>query len=95
MCKHSVSFRSAGAADPDAVAAADLNGDGLLDSVSASCLGDTLAIFFRYAPGLFSSSPDRTLGNSTTTNRPYALVAADLDGDGSSTWSRRTTSATL
>ncbi|MGK0350877.1 MAG: hypothetical protein ACJAYX_001553 [Planctomycetota bacterium] len=65
---------------PRDVAGADLNGDGLLDIVSANDFAGTLTVFFQGpAPGAFNTTPDRTL---PTGGRPLATVAADLDGDG-------------
>jgi hypothetical protein len=66
---------------PLAVAAADLDGDGKIDLVSANSLGDDLTIFFQSRPGVFAGEPD-VLGGPNTMDRPVELAAGDLDGDG-------------
>jgi hypothetical protein len=66
---------------PLAVAAADLDGDGKMDLVSANSLGDDLTIFFQSRPGVFAGEPD-VLGGPNTMDRPVELAAGDLDGDG-------------
>jgi hypothetical protein len=66
---------------PVSVAAADLDGDGDQDLVSANHEGNNLAVFFQHAPGSFEASP-LTLGDSATTFGPRSVAAADLDGDG-------------
>ena len=67
---------------PVSVAAADLNGDGKLDLVSANVQSNTLTIFFQTKPGKFPSDPDRTLGGAGETRAPASVAASDLDGDG-------------
>ena len=64
------------------VRTADLNGDGLLDLVSANDVSDNLTVFLQTSPGEFSLSPDHVLGGTSTTNRPQAVDAVDLNGDG-------------
>src|SRR6185503_8600375 len=66
---------------PVALAAADLDGDRDIDLASANYGSHTLAVFFQTSPGVFSSEP-RLLGNSSVTNHPHSVQAADLDGDG-------------
>ena len=66
---------------PRSVAAADLDGDGDQDLVSANEFGDTLTVFFQGSPGSFGAAP-LVLGGSATTNLPVSVSAADLDGDG-------------
>ncbi|MEW6744287.1 MAG: FG-GAP-like repeat-containing protein [Planctomycetota bacterium] len=64
-----------------AVAAADLDGDGDLDLVSANYNGRSLTIFFQTSPGTFT--PD--VNNPHTDpdmGEPTSVAAADLDGDG-------------
>jgi FG-GAP-like repeat len=64
--------------DPDYLAAADLNGDHLLDVVSSNAQDGTLAVFFNNAqsPGTFNSP--------LVLNSPGAsqLAIADMNGDG-------------
>jgi hypothetical protein len=66
---------------PFSVAAADLDGDGDLDPVSANRVGDSLTVFFQTEAGSFASTP-LTLGSSATIDGPFSVAAADLDGDG-------------
>jgi len=66
---------------PFSVAAADLDGDGDLDLVSANRDGDDLTVFFQLSAGSFALDPVR-LGDSATLEGPCSVAAADLDGDG-------------
>lgn len=68
-------------AEPCSVVAADLNGDGWLDLVSANAQSDNVAIFLQQEPGVFHSSPDEVLGASAI-RAPRDVAAADLNGDG-------------
>ncbi len=68
--------------NPSAVEAADVDGDGDLDLVSANRLGHNLTVFLQASPGVFAATPNFTIGNSTATNGPRSLKAVDLDGDG-------------
>ncbi len=63
---------------PVSVVAADLDGDGNLDLVSANRNSDDLTVFYQDAPRTFIRQPPIPTGGL----RPRSLVAADLDGDG-------------
>ena len=62
---------------PVAVVTVDLNGDALLDLVSADKTSDQLSIFFGRGNGAFDSSPRPLIVAG-----PTALTAADLNGEG-------------
>ena len=66
---------------PISVSAADLDGDGDLDLVSANVSSNNLAVFYQSGAGIFDSAP-MMLGDSTTTDGAISVIAADLDGDG-------------
>ena len=66
---------------PGSARAVDLDADGDLELACANKFGDTLTVFFQEAPGIFDPEP-LTLGDSTVTDIPESLDAADLDGDG-------------
>ena len=67
---------------PRSLAAADLNGDGLVDLVSANSESDNLALFHQGSPGRFATAPDAVLGSTAATREPTSVVAGDLNGDG-------------
>ncbi len=67
--------------NPRSVQAADLDGDGDLDLVSANFVSDTLTVFWQTAPGRFDPTPT-PVGAPTITDGPDAIEAIDLDGDG-------------
>ncbi len=66
---------------PRSVAAADLDGDGDLDLVSANEVSDDVTVFFQSAPGRFDLAP-LVLGGAGTTDAPRSVAIADADGDG-------------
>jgi large repetitive protein len=61
---------------PDAIAAADLNGDGRADLVAGNSSSNDVSIFLGSGGGAFASEIRVTTGPS-----PSALVVRDLDGD--------------
>jgi hypothetical protein len=67
--------------NPSSVAAADLDGDGDQDVISANFGGSSIAVFFQTAPGTFEPAP-LVLGGPGTTDFPRSVATADLDGDG-------------
>jgi hypothetical protein len=65
---------------PNAVEAADLDGDGDLDLVAANSLFENnLTIFFQTSPGAFIHDPG---GPLATADQTSDVAVADLDGDG-------------
>lgn len=62
---------------PVSIVAADFNGDGFLDLISANQDSGTLSVFFNDGHGNF------TLQSTIPTLSPSAIAAADLNGDGS------------
>jgi len=59
------------------VAAADLNGDGLLDLIAALATDSIVAVFFQTEPGRFPSTPSLILDESAR-----QVTTADLNSDG-------------
>ncbi len=70
---------STAAYDPTCVFAADLDGDGDADVLSASAGDDTIA-WYENANGFGSFGPPNVI--STAANGAWSVHAADLDGDG-------------
>jgi hypothetical protein len=71
-----------GIGQPEAVATADLDGDGDADLVCASPATDRLAIFLRRSDGAYSADADSVFGDPVNTNGPVAVACADFDQDG-------------
>ncbi len=63
--------------NPHSVAAADVNGDGKLDLISANYGDNTLTVLINNGDGTFALSATVPVGE-----RPTSLVAADVNGDG-------------
>ena len=62
---------------PFSVTAADVNGDGRMDLISANLIADTLSVLTNNGRGGFTLSSSPTVGRN-----PYSVVAADVNGDG-------------
>jgi|SRR5665213_2485484 len=63
--------------EPYVFIAADLNGDGKVDLISANTLDDTLTILTNNGTGIFGSN-----ATLNVTGRPGSVCAADVNGDG-------------
>jgi hypothetical protein len=63
-------------ANPEAVIAVDLNGDGKLDLISANAGDNTLTVLTNNGSGWFGSNATLNIGN------PACVVAADVKGHG-------------
>ena len=70
-----VSYQTGSA--PESVATADLNGDGMLDLVTANELADTVSVLLGKGDGTFQAKVDYGVGKD-----PIALAVADLNSDG-------------
>ena len=68
--------------EPLSLVAADLDGDGDLDLVTANSEGDTLSVFVQTSPGRFILHPQGSLAAGESLLRPRSVVVADVDGDG-------------
>jgi hypothetical protein len=64
-------------ASPTCVIAADVNGDGLVDLVTADNGTNTLTVLTNSGQGVFALGTNVTVGDN-----PYCVAAADLNGDG-------------
>ena len=64
---------------PEELIAADVNGDGILDLVTANEVGNSVSVLLGKADGTFQAHVDYSVGASTC---PIAVAGADLDGDG-------------
>jgi len=64
---------------PQAIAVADLNGDGKLDLAIANYGDGTVTILLGNGDGTFKPAPGSPI---TVGNAPYAIAVADLNGDG-------------
>ena len=62
---------------PDAVTAADVNGDGKVDLISANGTDSTLSVLTNNGSGEFVLAGTYPVGNE-----PYVVAAADVNGDG-------------
>jgi len=67
---------------PGAVAAADLDGDGMVDLAVANFDSGDVSLFWGVGDGTFVAAPTRLAVGVTGTESPVALVAADVTGDG-------------
>ncbi len=66
---------------PNAVALADLNGDGIQDLVIANLASDSVSVFLGQGDGTFSYTCTRASG-TTNGSEPSAVVVADFNADG-------------
>ena len=64
---------------PRGIVAADVNGDGHLDLITANAVGQSVSVFLNDGSGNFNQRVDTATGANTN---PQALVAKDFDGDG-------------
>jgi hypothetical protein len=62
---------------PESVALGDLNGDGMLDVVTANNLSNNVSILIGSADGTFASAQSVTVGE-----RPESVAVGDLKGEG-------------
>jgi hypothetical protein len=67
--------------EPTCVIAADVNGDGLIDLVTANNGGNTLTILTNTGKGIFVLGTNVIVG-ATGASGPACVAAADLNGDG-------------
>jgi hypothetical protein len=62
---------------PQFVAAADVNGDGYVDLISANYAANTLTVLTNNGSGVFGSNATLNVGHG-----PWCVAAADINGDG-------------
>jgi hypothetical protein len=62
---------------PFSAAAADVNGDGKIDLISANINGNTLTVLTNNGAGMFTASSSPGVGDG-----PRSVVATDVNGDG-------------
>jgi hypothetical protein len=67
--------------NPRALAAADIDNDGLIDIACANGTGNRVVIFRQTSAGTFNATPAATITHSSM-QQPSSLVLADFDGDG-------------
>jgi hypothetical protein len=72
---------TSGPDQPLSIVAADLDGDGDLELISANNTSDGVTAFFQTFPGSFAA-PLLALDPTAGLDRPFSVAAADLDGDG-------------
>ena len=67
--------------NPVSIAAADFNGDGKPDLVTANYTSNSVSIFLNQGSGRFSANPSAIYNLAAGAN-PYFVAAADFNGDG-------------
>lgn len=74
---HATLFAGALGVTPVSVCAADVNGDGKMDLISANYFGGSLTVFTNNGTGVLSSNAVYAVGSG-----PNSVCAADVNGDG-------------
>ena len=75
-----ITLADAGINDPDKILAVDLDGDELVDVVSANNSSNNITAFFQTSAGVFNTTPVTITDASL--DSPTSVAAADMDGDG-------------